>query len=104
MKTVIALLIVLLLLIGCGSEPTPIDKAQARAVEIGEQFLDYEITGTEARELLQAIKVPETETGVGQTYLQADINYLAFIIAKKDSTYTEIQERIDQLSSNDYNR
>lgn len=93
------------LLSGCGSkELEPIEKAQARAVEIGEQYLNYEITGTEARELLQSIKVPEVESGNGQLYLNVDIDYLAYIIAKRDSTYAEIKERVDQIASSDYTK
>ena len=88
------------LLAGCG-EKEPIEKAQAKAVEIGEQFLDFEITGKEARELLNGIKVPETE-GNGQVYLDADIGYLAFIIAKRDSSYDEIKEKVDWIKSRDY--
>ena len=107
MKKVIALLLIaatlLSLLTGCGAkELSPIEKAQARAVEIGEQYLNFEITGTEARKLLDDIKVPEVETGNGQVYLSADIGYLAFIIAKQDSTYEEIEERIRQIAEYDY--
>jgi hypothetical protein len=91
------------LLCGCGSEKQlePIEKAQARAVEIGQQFLDFEITGKEARELLGSIKVPETE-GNGQVYLDADIGYLAFIIAKQDSSYDDIKKRVEAIAKYDY--
>lgn len=88
------------LLSGCG-EQEPIEKAQAKAVEIGRQYLDYEITGAEARELLDSIKVPETE-GNGQVYLDADIGYLAFVIAKDDSTYDDIKEEVDWIAKYDY--
>ncbi len=89
-------------LAGCKKELTPIEKAQARAVEIGEQYLNFEITGAEARELLNAIKVPEVESGNGQLYLKADISALAFYIAKQDSTYEQIKERVERIASNDY--
>lgn len=93
------------LLVGCGKkELTPIEKAQARAVEIGEQYLNFEISGAEARKLLDDIKVPEVETGNGQIYLSADINYLAFIIAKQDSTYADIKERVEKIAKNDYTK
>lgn len=106
MKKAIALIvsvaIMLGLFAGCGEkELAPIEKAQARAVEIGEQFLNFEITGAEARELLNGIKVPETE-GNGDVYLDADIDYLAFIIAKWDSTYAEIEEKVEWIASQDY--
>lgn len=106
MKKLFAVIIIattlLGLLGGCGGK-APIEKAQAKAVEIGRQYLDYEITGKEAREQLQAIKVPETE-GNGQVYLEADIAYLAFIIAKSDSTYAEIEKRVDSIEAQDYTR
>lgn len=85
---------------GCG-EQEPIEKAQAKAVEIGQQYLDFEITGKEAREMLNGIKVPETD-GNGQLYLKADINYLAFIIAKQDSSYDDIKKKVDSIASRDY--
>lgn len=109
MKKAIALIvsvaIMLGLFAGCGEkELTPIEKAQARAVEIGEQFLNFEITGAEARELLNGIKVPEVESGNGRIYLEADIGYLAFIIAKQDSSYEEIKERVESIASKDYTK
>ena len=102
---VISLVLVAGLLTCCNTkELTPIEKAQARAVEIGEQYLNFEITGAEARELLKSIKVPAVETGNGQTYLDADIGYLAFIIAKQDSTYEEIKKKVDWIASRDYTK
>ena len=104
MKKIFAVIILaatlLSLLSGCG-EKEPIEKAQAKAVEIGQQFLDFEITGKEAREMLNDIRVPETE-GNGQVYLDADIGYLAFIIAKQDSSYDDIKKKVDSIASRDY--
>ena len=106
MKRVILAILILAILFGlvagCGKkELTPIEKAQARAVEIGEQYLNFEITGAEARKLLNGIKVPETE-GNGQLYLRTDIGYLAFIIAKESSSYEEIEEKVKEIASSDY--
>lgn len=99
----VALALAVGLLAGCGEkELAPLEKAQARAVEIGEQYLNFEITGAEARELLNGIKVPEVESGNGQTYLEADIGYLAFIVAKLDSTYEEIEKKVEWIASQDY--
>ena len=108
MKKVIALIMSMTLLLGlfagCGEkELTPIEKAQARAVEIGRQYLNFEITGAEAREMLDSIKAPETD-GNGQVYLDADIGYLAFIIAKQGSTYEEIKEEVEYIESRDYTK
>ena len=105
-KVIVAILsmaILFVLLPGCREkELTPIEKAQARVVEIGEQYLNYEITGAEARELLEAIKVPAAESGNGQLYLDADIGFLAFIIAKRDSTYEEIEEKVNYIAERNY--
>ena len=98
---VLALATLLSLLGGCGKELEPIEKAQAKAVEIGEQYLDFEITGKEARALLNDIKVPETE-GNGQIYLKGDISALAFYIGKNDSTYDEVKKRVESIAEYDY--
>lgn len=90
----------LTLLAGCGK--APIEKAQARAVEIGKQYLNYEITGQEAREMLDSIKVPAVESGNGQLYLEVDISALSFLILKNDSTFEEIRDKIDSIESRDY--
>lgn len=92
-----------LFLMGCNGkkEPAPIEKAQQRVVEIGEQFLNYEITAAEAKEMLDSILVPETE-GNGQTYLKGDINYLIFIICKYDTTYEDVQEKVQSIKEFNY--
>ena len=101
-KRFIALMCAVLILVGlvgCG-EKSPIEKAQAKAVEIGEQYLDFEITAKEAKEMLNSIKVPETD-GYGQSYLEADISALSFNIAYGDS-YEDIAERVDRIASKNY--
>ena len=108
MKKVIVLCITIATLLatmaGCGKELQPIEKAQAKAVEIGEQFLNYEITGAEARELLNSIKVPESEAEHGQLYLEVDIAALAFSIGKQDSTYEEIEDKVEFIKNRDYTK
>lgn len=89
-------------LTGCKEEPTAIEKAQQRAVEIGEQYLAYEITADEADEMLDSILVPETE-GNGSLYLSTDIDYLSFIIGKHGATYKDVQEKVDFMKDRDYN-
>lgn len=106
-KRLIALLCALLILVGlvgCGAEEkelAPIEKVQARAAEIGQQFLDGELTEAEAKEKLDSLKVPETE-GNGQFYLETDIDYLSFIIGKNDSTYEDIMNMIQVITDYDY--
>lgn len=106
-KRFIVLLCAVLILVGlvsCGEkekELAPIERVQARAAEIGQQFLDGELTEAEAKEKLDSLKVPETE-GNGQTYLEADIAYLSFIINKRGSTYEDVQEKVDWIADYDY--
>lgn len=87
-------------LAGCSEEDKALKKAQKRAVEIGEQFLDYELTAAEARELLDDILVPETEDN-GQLALQCDIDALSFAILSKDS-YEDIQDKVEYIKDTDY--
>lgn len=98
------LLAALLTLVGCNAEKElePIEKAQAKVVEIGRQYLDYEITAAEAEEMLDSVKVPETESGKGTIYLSADRSALRFLIVKSDSTYAEIEEKVEWIASRDY--
>lgn len=91
-------IILALSLTGC--EASPLEKAQSRAVEIGEQYLNYEITASEARELLDDILVPETE-GNGQLALQCDIDALSFAILQGKS-YEDIQEKVESIRESNY--
>ena len=104
-KRLIALLcavLILLGLVGCGEkELAPIEKVQARAAEIGQQFLDGELTAAEAKEKLDSLKVPATE-GTGQFELQVDIDYLNFIINKRGSTYEDVQDKVEYILKYDY--
>ena len=103
MKRFLLLLLTLALLLPLvsGVEPSPIEKAQKRGVDIGEQFLEGEITAKEAKEMLESIKVPETE-GYGKDYLEGDIAYLHLLISKQDATYEDIQEKIEYIKNRKY--
>lgn len=101
---VVTLLALLLTMAGCRKEPEPIEKAQARAVEIGRQYLDFKITAAEAKEMLDSIKVPEVESGHGQLSLEVDIGYLSFLIIKWDSSYKDVEEQVEWVASRDYTK
>ncbi len=105
MKKGFALVSVLVLLFtfaGCAKEP--IEKAQAKIVEIGEQFLDYEITADEAREMLKSVMVPPAENYEnGQLYLEVDRDFLAWLILKGDS-YEDIADKVESIKKADYTR
>lgn len=92
-----------LFLTGCNGkkEPAPIEKAQQRVVEIGEQFLNYEITASEAKEMLDSILVPETE-GNGQTFLKGDIAALQFNIISVNATYEAVQKKVQYIKEANY--
>lgn len=98
----------LTLFVGCGAEAEakrelrPIEKAQARAVSIGEQYLDYEISASEAKALLEDIVVPEMEVGDGQLYLRIAIRYLANIIGRPETTYQDIEKEVKEIASMDF--
>lgn len=107
MKKLIAVILTLVMvfaLTACdGKELTPIEKAQQKAVEIGEQFLNFELTADEAREKLEGIRVPEPEEGHGKLYLECDIDALSFAILT-DESYEELEERVDSIRKQDYTK
>lgn len=97
------------LLVGCGSketaaarERTPIEKARDRAVEIGQQYLDFEITASEAKQLLGDITVPEVESGDGSLFLRSAINHLVFILGRQGTTYEDVESEVEHLVSMDF--
>ena len=118
MKKMVSIILIILttaILLGCSEkekEKEPIEKAQDKVVEIGEAFLNYEITADEAIEMLDGILVPDTETGVATTSLEADIGSLtASLIASKSpvkfssgytGTYSEIAEKVEHIKNEDY--
>lgn len=102
-KTTIALAVFLALtLTGCAA--APIEKAQAKVVEIGTAYLNYDMTDQEACDALESILVPGTE-GNGPIYLKGDIAELQLMIIAADLgeyTYEEIQDKVDRIRKNKY--
>lgn len=105
MKKICIIALSVILIFGlCSCEKTQIEKAQDKIVEIGEQFLNYELTAAEAEEKLDSIVIPETE-GNGNLYLSADKNFLSFLILKtktNSATFEEIQDRVNDIKNSDY--
>lgn len=104
MKKIFVIVLVIIIAmssVACGQEQqTAIDKCQARVIEIGEQFLNYEISTSEAKAALDDIIVPYTE-GNGDLYLDCNISYLSFCLTLKD--YSEFEEELNYIKSADYN-
>lgn len=89
--------------VGC-KEKTQIEKAQDKIVEIGEQFLDYELTADEARERIDSVIVPNGD-GLGFSSLDVDKDFLSFLILESKSgmsTFEEIEEKITDIKVSDY--
>lgn len=98
MLSLVVALCVLMSLAGCAA--TPIEKCQQKAVSIGEAFLNFEITKSEAIEQLDSLMVPETE-GNGQLYLSGDIKMLAWDI-RTNATYADIAEKVESIRNEKY--
>ena len=88
---------------GCG-EKSQIEKAQDKIVEIGEQFLNYELTADEASERLDSVVVP-TGDGAGFSSLDTNKDFLSYLILKSKkgmSTFEEIEEKITDIKDTNY--
>ena len=88
---------------GCG-EKSQIEKAQDKIVEIGERFLEYELTADEARERLDSVLVPAGD-GLGYSNLNTSKDFLSYLILKSKngmSTFEEIKEEITHIKETDY--
>ncbi len=113
MKKILAIFLLmttlLAVLVGCSSEAeaapkelTPIEKARNRAVAIGEQYLNFEISADEARELLEGIKVPEGDSKSDALCLRISIRHLVYILGRPETTYEEIQEDVEDMATLDF--
>ena len=88
---------------GC-NEKSQIEKAQDKIVEIGEQFLDYELTADEAKERLDSVIVPVGD-GLGFSSLDTSKDFLSYLILKSKngmSTFEEIEEQITDIKESNY--
>lgn len=88
---------------GCG-EKSQIEKARDKIVEIGEQFLDYELTADEAKERLDSVIVPGGD-GLGFSSLDTNKDFLSYLILKSKNgraTFEEIAEKITDIKENNY--
>lgn len=109
MKKVVALLIAIVtlaaLFAGCTGEKSdqkdPIVKAQEKVVQIGTDFLNYEITADEAVSKLRSVLVPHAFKE-GHDRLVGDIDMLVFLIEREDRTYDSIERKIDYIKKSKY--
>lgn len=101
-KIIVALLVIIICFSIVGCEKAPVEKAQDRVVQIGEQFLNYEITRYEALAALEDITVPTCDK---QLYLQSDINTLIITLTGLSSgftTYEDVCEDVEWIKGCDY--
>ena len=105
MRKIGVLFLTVVLILGlCSCEKTQIEKAQDKIVEIGEQFLNYELTANEAEEKLDSIVIPETE-GNGSLHLSVNKDTLSLLILKtktNSATFEEIQDKINYIKNSDF--
>lgn len=101
---IISATIILSLFSACSS--SPLEKAQDKVVEIGNDFLDYKITAKEAIEKLDSIIVPKDDNLHGATVLECYISILRTMLLKVDSgfgdvSFEEISEKVDEIDNKD---
>ena len=95
---------VMIFTIGGCAKKTQIEKAQDKIVEIGEQYLDYELTAAEATEMLDSVIVPKGE-GLGYSSLDSSKDFLSYLISKSKNgtaTFEEIEEQLTHIKTRDY--
>lgn len=99
-RTVVLFLTVILVLSisGC-KEKTQYEKARDKAVEIAGQYLEYEITASEAVERLESIAIPK-EDDYCYTILSADINALIWDINHSD--FDGVSRKIEIMNYDSY--
>jgi hypothetical protein len=100
---IITLLLSAIVLTGCG-EKSQIEKAQEKIVEIGEQFLEYELTADDAKARLDSVIVPAGD-GIGFSALDTSKDFLSYLILKSKngrSTFEEIEEQITKIKESNY--
>ena len=97
MKKIMIIITCLLALLLASCASTPVEKAQDRIVEIGEQYLNYEISREAALEALNEIEdlIPEDQLG-----LQIDLESLQIKISSRKG-YEAIAAKVQYIK--DYN-
>ena len=105
-KKAIALIMIVctLSLVAC-KEKTQIEKAQDRIVEIGKQYLNYELTADEAKEKLDSIIIPDIE-GNEDLYLTVDRDALSYYITKSKvsrSSLSDVEKQLENIRNQKYN-
>lgn len=101
MKRILMLIMVLILALTFSAckEKTQYEKARDKAVEIAEQYLDYELTASEAVERLESIAIP-SEDDYCYTILKADIAALTWDINHSD--FDGVSRKIEIMNYDSY--
>lgn len=95
----VILAVMLMLTFSACKEKTQYEKARDKAVEIAEQYLDYELTASEAVERLESIAIP-SEDYYCYTVLSADISALAWDINHTD--FDGVKRQIEIMNFDSY--
>ncbi|MBO4693971.1 MAG: hypothetical protein J5659_06260 [Clostridia bacterium] len=96
------LIIIFGLCVGCGQKETSMtrsQKAQAKAVEICEKYLNFEITTDEAKKQLESIA---DRLGEDDLSLDVDISYLAYILTKPNVDIDEFTRKYEYVRDHNY--
>ena len=94
------LIVVVFAFAGCQEEKkelSQVDKAKNKVLQIGHQFLDYEITADEAYDQLDALLLPDSDSCFSALCLSIDTTSLKIKLRANRPSYSEIEECIANI-------
>lgn len=92
----LCLIVVTLSIVGCGKDENK-NKAQLKAVEVCEQYIDFDISKAEAKDKLNDI-ADRTEN----LCLRTDINYIAYLLCYPSVNISKFNEKYEYLKNHNY--
>lgn len=97
------LAVVLSVFTGCQEELklSQVEKAKNKVLQIGNQFLDYEITADEAYDQLNELLLPDKDSCFSALRLAIGVQALMFDLNAIQPNYTEIEDDIKKIESID---